>query len=147
MCTTKTDRQYNQTATFSKKRFIGNAAVSQLVFAFLISLFSLIPSTVFAQLFISASSGSTDYLIPANINAISVTVKGGAGGTVSDGTCLGTGGKGVVFTARFNVNNVICPAVSLAGLTPRLKRTNALLSENLQLKRCETPPPNRAALA
>jgi hypothetical protein len=113
MCTTKTDRQYNQTTTFSKKRFIGNAAVSQLVFAFLISLLALSPSAVFAQLFISATEGSTDYVIPANINAVDVTVKGGVGATISNGSCIATGGKGVVFTARFNVNNVICPAISL----------------------------------
>ena len=115
MCTTKTDRRFNQIATFSKNRLTGNATrATQLIIAFLVSVLSLIPSTVFAQLFISAtSSGSGDYAIPANINAISVTVKGGAGGTVSDGTCSAPGGKGVVFTARFKVNNTMCPDVSL----------------------------------
>jgi hypothetical protein len=82
MCTTKTDRQYNQTAGVSKKRLIGNAAASQLVFAFIFLLVTGMPTLLYAQLPISAlTSGTTDYTIPAGFNSINVIIKGGAGGT------------------------------------------------------------------
>ena len=116
MCTTKTDRQYNQTAGVSKKRLIGNAAASQLVFAFIFLLVTGMPTLLYAQLPISAlTSGTTDYTIPAGFNSINVIIKGGAGGTCKAEGCPDTarGGKGAVFNARFYVDNIFCPAISL----------------------------------
>ena len=98
MCTTKTDRQYNQKVTFSKKRFIGNAVVSQLVFAFIFLFTTGMPNIFFGQLPISVNTSTTfaDYTIPAGYNAINVTVKGAQGGGSSQPGCSRNGGKGAV---------------------------------------------------
>jgi hypothetical protein len=124
MCATKTQLQFNQTASISKKRLIGYVAVSQLIFAFIFLLAMGMPSFLSAQFPISVSaSGTTDYTIPAGFNSINVTVRGAAGGSCRVAGCAETawGGKGAVFNARFFVDNIFCPSISLeSGGTPGL---------------------------